>query len=269
MNTVPTRAVAEREFRTVLRTPAYRVLAAGTVALLAGLTWLGGPTGYLPLVLDLSAPLEAIVPVVAFAFGYRPILGDRERGELETIRTYPPSAAEYVLGVYLGRAVAVLAVLVAGLAAAGALVPLAGPDHPRTIAAHATVDTPLVFLRLVVLVAGFALVALAVALLVSAVARSARSGLVLATLVIAAVVVGFDAALIGGLTAGLLPGDATTFLAALSPNSAFRALVFGLAVGPVGALDVPTGPGVALSLGGLALWLVGSLLVTARLVWRR
>ena len=269
MNTVPVREVAEREFRTVLRTPAYWLLAAGTLVLVAGLTWLGSPSGYLPLVLDLATPLEAVVPVVAFAFGYRAILGDRERGELETVRTYPISAAEYTFGVFLGRAVAVLSVFVASLAIAGVLVLLAGSDDPRTVAAHATVDTPLVFLRLLVLVALFALVALAVALLVSAAAQSVRSGLVLATLLVVLLVVGLDAALVGGLTAGLLPAEATTLLSAFSPNSAFRSLVFGLAVAPVGALDVPTGPGVLPALAGLGVWLAGALAATTWLAWRR
>jgi len=263
------REVVEREFLTVLRTPAYWVLAAGTVALVAGLTWLGEPSGYLPLVLDLATPLEGLVPVVAFAFGYRAILGDRERGELETIRTYPVSAAEYVVGVFLGRAVAVLGVLVTSLGLAGVLVPLTGQDDPRTVAAHATADTPLVFLRLVVLVAAFAAVALAVALLVSAAARSARSGLVLATLLVVVIVVGIDAALVVGVTGGLVPPDATTLLSALSPNSAFRSLVFGLAIAPVGALDVPAGPGPILALGGLLAWLAAALGATTWLAWRR
>ena len=269
MSLAAVREVTEREFLTVVRTPASWVLAAGTVALVAGLTWLGRPSGYLPLVLDLATPLEGLVPVVAFAFGYRAILGDRERGELETIRTYPVSAAEYVVGVYLGRAVAVLGVVVSALAVAFVTVPLVGTDDPRTVAAHATADTPLVVLRLLVLVAVFALVALAVALLVSAAARSARSGLVLATVLVVVLVVGVDAALVAGLTGGLLPADATTLLSALSPNSAFRSLVFGLAVAPVGALDVPAGPGPLLALGGLLAWLAAALAGTTWLAWRR
>jgi ABC-type transport system involved in multi-copper enzyme maturation permease subunit len=268
MNTGPVREVAEREFRTVLRTQAAWVLAAGTVALVAVLTWLGKPGGYLPLVLDLVTPLEALVPVLAVAFGYRAILGDRDRGELETIRTYPLSAVEYVLGVYLGRAVALLGVLIAALAVAGALVPLTGERGLRTVSAHATVDTPLVFLRLLVVVAGFALVVLAVALLVSATARSARSGLVVATVLVAVIVVGLDTALVGGLTSGLLPTEATTVLTSLSPNSAFRSLVYGLAVAPLGAVDVPTGPGPFLAVLGLILWLGVALAGTTWLAWR-
>ena len=263
------RELAEREFQTVLRTPVYWVLAAGALSLVLGLSWLNGATGYLPLALDLTTPLEALVPVLAFAFGYRAILGDRERGELETLRTYPISGYRFVAGVYLGRALALLGVLVVGLLAAGGLVAVVGGgDTTDVIAAHGTVDTPLVLLRLLVLTAGFALVVLAVALAVSAAARSTRSGLVLATVLAVLLVVGLDAVLVGGLTAGVLPPAATTALSALSPNSAFRALVFALAVGPVGAVDLPAGPGPVAAGLGLALWLAGSLLVAARLAWR-
>lgn len=262
------RRLAEREFQTVLRTPLYWLLAAGSAALVAGLTLLGGASGYLPLVLDLLTPLSALIPVLAFAFGYRAILGDRERGELETLRTYPLSKYRFVLGVYLGRAGALLAVVVGSLLVAGLVVALTDPGRLEQVAVHATVDSPLVFLRLLVLAALFALVALSAAVAASAAARSGRSGLVLATLSVVALVVGLDALLVGGLTTGVLPADLLTTLTALSPTSAFRGLVFGLAVRPVGALEVPTGPGVLASGLGLLAWLVGGLWLAARLSWR-
>ena len=262
------RRLAEREFQTVLRTPLYWLLALGALALVAGLTLLGGATGYLPLVLDLLTPLEALVPVLAFAFGYRAVLGDRERGELETLRTYPLSKYRFVVGVYLGRALALLAVVVGALVVAGLLVPLTDAGQVQRVAAHATVDTPLLFLRLVVLTALFGLVTLSAAVAASAAARSGRSGLVLATLSVVALIVGLDALLVGGITTGLLPESVVTALSALSPNSAFRGLVFSLAVRPAGGLDVPTGPG-ALGAGlGLSVWLVGGLVLAAHLAWR-
>lgn len=266
MTLAAVREVVEREFLTVLRTRAYWVLAAGTVALVAGLTWLGEPSGYLPLVLDLTTPLEAIVPVVAFAFGYRAILGDRERGELETLRTYPISAVEYVLGVYLGRAVAVLGVLVTALGFAGLLAALAGGGDPRTLAAHATADTPVVFLRLIVLVAAFALVALAVAVAVSAVARSVRAAIALGVAALVVLVVGLDLGIVLGLAGGVDEG-AVQWLLAASPNSAYRGLVLETVVQPVTATGVRTAAPVASALG-LAAWLVGALLAATLTVWR-
>jgi ABC-2 type transport system permease protein len=259
--------VAEREFRTVVRTPMLVVLAAGFVGLLVGLSWLGSSGAYLALVLDLLTPVEVLVPVLAFAFGYRALLGDRESGELETIRTYPIRSELYVLGVFLGRAVVVIGVVVLGLAGAAALVPLGGERQLTVIASHATVDSPALYLRYVVLTALFALAVLAVAILVSATARSTRGGLALATGAVLMLVVGLDSALVGALTGGFVSPDGLTALLAVSPNTAYRALVFTVSLGPAG-VSVPPGPAALASTVGLVGWLVVALVAAALVVWR-
>lgn len=259
--------IAQREFLTVLRTPTLLALGAGYVALVTGIAWLSVTGAYVALALDLLTPVEVLVPILAFAFGYRAILGDRESGELETLRTYPVSRIEYVGGVYLGRAVTVLAVVLSGLAVSVALVPLSGGRELSFTASHATVDSPALYLRFVLLVAVFALVALAVAVLVSAAARSSRAGLALAVGAVIALVVGLDSAFATALTGGLLSGDSLTALLALSPNSAFRSLVFGLTVAPTGA-SVPGGPGTAVALVGLAGWWLLALGGAVATVWR-
>lgn len=259
--------VAEREFQTVIRTPAYWLLAVGAVAVVGGLTLLGGTSGYLPLVLDLLWPLEVLVPLLAFAFGYRAILGDRERGELDTIRTYPISRYRFATGVFLGRAVALLAVVVLTLAVAGAVVASSDPNRVERIAAHGTADTPLLLARLVGIVALYALAALGAAIAASAAAGSARTGLVMGTLSVAVIVVGLDGVLVAGVATGVLPVHLVTPLSALSPTSAFRGLVFSLVVSPAGAIDVPVGPGVGLAVAGLLGWLIAGVAVAALLAW--
>ncbi len=259
--------VAQREFLTVLRTRMLLLLSAGFVLLLAGLSWLGSSGAYLALIYDLLTPVEVLVPVFAFAVGYRSILGDRERGELETLRTYPINSTRYVLGVYLGRAVAVLAVVLLGLLVAAVFVPLAESEQLSVIASHGTVDSPALYLRYVVLTAAFALVVLAVAVLVSAAARSTRSGLALATVAVLALVVGLDSTLIAALMGGAVSPGGVDVLLAVSPASAYRSLVFGLALAPAG-LSVPTGPAVVTSTLGLVGWLVGALVLAAVLAWR-
>jgi ABC-2 type transport system permease protein len=259
--------VAQREFLTVLRTPMLLALAAGYLVLTTGIAWLSVAGAYVALVLDLLTPVEVLVPVLAFAFGYRAILGDRESGELETLRTYPVDRLAYVGGVYLGRAVAVLSVVLSGLVVSALFVPLSTGRELSFTASHATVDSPALYLRFVVLTAVFALVVLAVAVLVSATARSSRGGLALAVGVVVALVVGLDSAVISALSGGFLSPDALTALLAVSPNSAFRSLVFGLSVGPTGA-TVPDGPAVGVAALGLAGWgllAVGAATVT---VWR-
>jgi Cu-processing system permease protein len=160
-----------------------------------------------------------------------------------------------------------VAVVLLGLAGSGVVVALSGEEQASIIATHATGDSPLLFLRFVVLTVAFALVVLAVALLVSAAARSSRAALALAAGAVLALVVGIDSGLIAALTGGIVSPDGITWLMALSPNSAFRSLVLGLVVSPIGA-TVPAGPAVLPSVLGLVGWLAAALAAAARLVWR-
>nr|WP_264475569.1 ABC transporter permease [Halorubellus salinus] len=239
----------------------------GYVLLVGGIGWLGGTGAYLGLVLDLLTPVEVLVPVLSFAFGYRAVLGDRESGELATIRTYPVDGYWYVLGVYLGRAVAVVALVLLGLAAAGLVVPLTGQPQLSVIASHATVDSVALYLRYVLATTLFVLVVLAIALLVSAAARSTRGGLALATGAVVALAVGLDGALLGALTGEGVATGAPASLLALSPNSAYRSLVFELSVAPTGVV-VPDGPTALLSMVALCAWVVVPLALASRLAWR-
>ncbi len=258
--------IAQREFLTVLRTPALLALAAGYVLLLAAVAWLSAAGTYVALVLDLLTPVEVLVPVLSFAFGYRAVLGDRESGELETIRTYPVSRGSYVGGVYLGRAVAVLAAVLAGLAPAALSVPFGSGRELSFTATHATVDSPALYLRFVFLTAVFALVVLALAVLVSAAARSSRGGLALAVGAVVALLAGFDSAILTTLAAGFVSADGLTALLALSPNSAFRSLVFGTTLAPTGA-SVPEGPATLVATAGLVGWAVVATAAAAVVVW--
>ncbi|WP_135827616.1 ABC transporter permease subunit [Halorussus halobius] len=259
--------VAQREFLTVVRTRALWAVGVGYVLLVGGAAWLAGTGSYLALVLDLLTPVEVLVPVLAFAVGYRSLLADRESGELRTIRTYPVSGHWYVFGVYLGRAVVVLGVVAAGHAVAGAAVPMTVEPTLSVVASHATVDSPALYLRYVLVTALFGLVVLSLALLVSAAARSSRAGLALATGTVAALVAGLDGALLGSLAAGVVPPDAATTLLGLSPNSAYRSLVFELSVAPTG-VTVPGGHSARLGAVALAAWLVGALGLASVLAWR-
>lgn len=264
-----TMAVAQREFQTVLRSRTVAALAAGYVGLVVGLTLLSAPGGYLPAVLDLLLPHEVLVPVLAFALGYRAVLGDHERGEVEVIRTFPVSAGEYVLGVYLGRLVPLLGVVLLSLVGVGLAVATAGGGETvSVIAVHDTVDTPVVFLRFVVVTTLFAAVALALAVLVSTVARSTRAGLALATGLVLALAVGFDSSLVAALSGGLVSASDLTALLALSPNAAYRSLVFSLAVAPTGASELPVAAATLPSLVGLVAWFGVSLAAAVAVVFR-
>lgn len=259
-------AVAQREFDTVVRARTALLLGAGYATVLFGLVATAGTGGYLPLLLDLLTPAEVLVPLLAFAFGYRAVLSDADSGELETIRTYPVSALTYVGGVFLGRLAGFVPIVVIPMLLAALAVVLGGPAEITVVAAHGTVDTPALYLRFVGLTAGFAVVSLAVAVAVSAVARSARQALALAVVVFVAFVVGFDATIVAALSGGLVDTDSLSTVAALGPNSAYRSLVYALAVGETYARSAPLAaptPGAF----SLLLWLGGSIAVAIRAVW--
>lgn len=262
------RTVAQREVSTVCRTRLLLAFLAGYLGLVWGLAWLSATGTYVGLALDLLTPTEVLVPVLGFAVGYRSILSDRRRGELDTVRTYPLSRAAYVAGIYLGRGVVVVATVLLGLLGSAALVPLSQGREVAIIASHATVDSPLLFGRFVVLAVAFGLVALALALLVSAAARSSRGGLALAVGAVLAMIVGADSTLAVALTQGLVSPERLTWLLAVSPNSAFRSLVFATVLSPVGA-SAPIGAGTVASVLGLVGWIAVALGGATVAAWRR
>ncbi|WP_134672577.1 ABC transporter permease [Halorussus marinus] len=257
-------AVAGRELTTVARTRAFLALAAGFGAIVGVLGWTGEAVGYVPLVLDLLTPVEVLVPALALAVGYRAILGDRERGELDVLRTYPVSRPTYVLGVYLGRASALVVAVAVPLVAVAALVPLFGGVGTTVIASHGAADSPVLYLRFVVLSAAFALVLAATATAISAAATTTRTGLVLAVALGLALVIGLDAGIVAGLAGGVVPDEALGAALSLSPNSAFRGLVLSTVVGGVeSSAPVSSAAGVV----GLLAWLAGSLAIATLTVW--
>lgn len=220
-------AIARREVQTVARTRASWFLAAGVAAVVAGLSLLGGggASGYLPVVVDLSMPAEVLVPLLAFAFGYRVFLDDRKSGELAVHAIMPPSRMSVVLGVFVGRGVALAGAIaigfLPGLLAGG----LGGNGGVSLYATQQGVDSPFLYLRFLSLATLYGMASLALALAVSAAARSARAAVAGVFGLGVVLLAGIDAGLFGFVTSGLLGTDALPFALALSPNAAFRGLV--------------------------------------------
>ncbi|MFD1686397.1 ABC transporter permease [Halobellus litoreus] len=260
--------IATRELRTIVRTPALLALAAAFAVSVVGVAWAGtgGGGGFVPLTLDLLTFVEVLVPLLAIAFGYRSILGDRQTGELDVLRTYDVERLSYVFGVYLGRALALVGLVVGTLLVVGLFVPLLTADIPTFLAINAAADSGVRYLRFVVLSAAFTLVVLAAVVGISAATRTVRTALALAAALALALVVGIDTALVAGLASGVVPEDGLAVLLALSPNSAFRGLVLSSAVGVVGGADVAAGNPLLNALG-LLVWWAGSLSVAVWRVW--
>lgn len=255
--------VAVRELRTVAQTWSALALAAVLATSVVGVVVAGSSAGgFVPLALDLLVVVEVLVPLFAFAAGYRSVLADRTSGELETIRTYPLTRWEYVAGAYLGRALFVGGVLLATLVAAGVVGATLAPARTDVVAANRAADSLWLFVRFVVLALGYGLTTLAVALAVSAVSRSVRSALALTAALAVAFLVGVDAGAVGVAAA---TGESGSLVLAplLSPAAAFRGLVLDLVVGAVEGRAVGSLPGAV----GLLGWLCGSLAVAVRTVW--
>ncbi|GAB7093962.1 ABC transporter permease subunit [Halolamina litorea] len=270
MRVRPVSVVAGREVRTLLRNRALLAVAAAFTVVVVGLggASMGSPGGYVSLTYDLLLPVELLVPVVAFAVGFQSIRGDEERGTLSILRTYSVSRAEYVLGVFLGRALPAFVTVVAALGAAGVVASLGAPETSSFLATHSAGDTPLVYGRFVLFAGWYTLAAVAFVLATSALARTNREAL--ATAVGAVVVVAFvtDLVLVALLTAGIV-GDGIGALAGVAPASAFRGLVLELAIRP--ALAMTSGVATAnpvVSAFGLVFWTAAALTVAAVAVWR-
>jgi len=261
-------AVAQRAFDATLRSRALLAVAAGYAFVVLALAWTTRGSGYLSLSLSVLTPLEVLVPVVAFAVGYRSILDDRVRGELAVFRTYPLSARSYVLGVFLGRLATVLMIVLVPLLIAGGSVLAFREESISVLATHATADSPLVYLRLVVLTAVFAPVALAVAIAVSAIARTTRNAIGLAIGGVVILVVGLDLGFVAGLAGGVVPPETLSTLSAVSPLSAFRGLVLEVAIGPVAGDTIAGGVEPLAALLGLVGWTAGPLAVAIHWVYR-
>lgn len=259
-----TRIVFEREIATIWRTKTYIVLSGGFFFIIVAIALTSGVSGYVPLVLSLLTPVELLVPLFAGAFGYPAIVNERRRDELDIHQTYPVTRGEYVAGVYLARLLALLVAVILPLMVIAFSVPLFG--RASTFLPQSTgLDSPVLYLRFVVLTAVLGAVTLAVFHLVSAVARNARRGLVATLVTLLTVVFGFDVAAVVGL--GLGGGEAGAALALLSPNGAYRTLVLSLIVASVTASADASFGDVIVGTLVLVAWNLCSLVFTALLVW--
>lgn len=261
-------ARALRELGTVRRTRSFHVLVVGVAAVFAAVAWTGGASdGYIPTVVDLVTPVEVLVPVLAFAFGYRVLLEDRRSGELAVLETLPPTDASVVVGTFLGRGVALALAIAVALAPSFLLAWSSGGPGSVVYATQQGADSPLLFLRFVTLTTCFGLSVLAVAVAASAVANRPRGAVALVAVVWLPLAVATDIGALTMLAGDVLGPGAVPAVQALSPASAFRGLVLGT------VLDAAIGPGVraaapALDAGSLLAWTVCGLAVAASRLWQ-
>ena len=258
-------SLLRRELRTAVLTPAVAVLGAITAVVVLGLTIVGGGyrAGYVAVIIELLVPVQLLVPVLAFALGYSAVWGDKRRGGLDVLRTYPVSPWQYITATFLGRGSALVVLLSVPLSVVLMLTAVGGQPPLPMYASHTMGDSPLLFVRMALLTILFALVMLAVGIAMSSLVGTSRGALIGGATVVLVLAFGLDLAIMQGFSLGVL--DSLSTALALSPLSAYRGLVLQTAV----LSTTGTGPQAAaplVSLVSLLVWGVGSLLVATRVI---
>ncbi|EFW91441.1 copper ABC transporter permease [Haladaptatus paucihalophilus DX253] len=259
--------VFRRELTTIRRSRAYLGLAGGFAVAVVGLTLLGGgvTVGYVPMIIDLLTYVEVLVPVVAFALGYRAVLDDRISGELAVLRTFPLPRAAYVVGVVAARLCALVVLLTVPLALVGAIAFLRPEPAEYLFATTSGADSPVLYVRFVSLTLLYGIVNLVGGIAVSATARSVRTGVVVAVISVVTLSLGFDLFVLSGLAEGMLGERTLAAALALGPASAYRALVMTTVIGATTS-GVTTIPPLFPTVALLA-WAAVLLAVAIRRVW--
>lgn len=255
--------IVGRELLTVVRSRVFVGLVVGVTLVSFGMVFAGGGSevGYVPAAVDLLTPLEVVVPALAGALGYQAITEDAQSGELDVLQTYPVPPWVYVVGVFVGRAITMAVALIVPLAVVGFYLSTQSPADPPTLATHTGIDSPVLFLRFILLTLAYGFVALSIAITVSAVAWSRRTAIALVVLVFGVVVVGIDIVLLRGFGVGWIGANQLTTVLALSPASAYRGLVFETVLYVAFERDSGYAAPI-LSALGLTVWLGLSLAVT-------
>lgn len=270
----PVLTLAQKEFRDGLRNQ----WVAGATILLAALAFAiafvgSTPTGMLDvkplavMVVSISSITIFLIPLIAFLIGYDAIVGERERGCLLLLLTYPVSRVEIILGKFLGHAAILTFATLIGYGAAGAAAAWSGT---------ADLESWRVFGGLLLSSILLGLAFLAIAYLISVVVneRGTAAGLVVGAWLLFVIV--FDLALMGLLVAskGELGADLFPSLLLLNPADAYR--LFNLTafegvrkISGLGGLSAAAQFSPATLLAALVAWIAVPLLAAITLFNRR
>lgn len=161
-----------------------------------------------------------LVPLIALILGYDAIVGERERGSLDLLLSMPITRLELLLGKFLGLSAAMAVATIAGFG-------LAGLFLSYGIGRAALAQYGLFMLTTVLLGEAF----LAIAVLVSVVARTKVAASAIAVVLWFLFVLVYDLVLLGVLVAsgGRYVGEVFPLLLMLNPADVFRILnVYGM-----------------------------------------
>ncbi|AGB39870.1 ABC transporter permease [Natronococcus occultus] len=258
--------VAETEYRLAVRGRWAIALTVVFAAFALGLTTFSGsdasPEGFERTVASLAVLAVYLVPLVALAFGYDAVVGREESGWLRTLFALPVERAWIVVGTLLGRAVVLASATILGFGIAGSFLllefGLGGFDA---------------YVQFLLAAVGLGLVFLAIAVLVSTLAREKTHALGIALLIWAWFVLVHDLLGLGIVAAFDLSGTAVSAMLLANPTGIFRALVLGTlgAAGDAGFATVlaESGLSTGVLMGALVAWIVVPTVLAALAIRRR
>ena len=216
-------AIARAEML-ILRRNWWLVMATAIMALFAlALTFAGSsPTGTLGVdmltvsVSSMTTLAVYLAPFLALMMSFDSIAGERDRGTLALLLTYPAGRGEILLGKFLAHVAALGIATTLGLGSAGVVAALSG---------GAGADSVLALLRLIVTATLLGAVFVALGYGVSALAKSPAAAAGLATGLWLVFVVLFDLGLLGAVvmdSSGVFTQKIFPWLMVANPADAFR-----------------------------------------------
>ncbi|MFC7209035.1 ABC transporter permease [Natronoarchaeum sp. GCM10025321] len=206
-----------------------------------------GPEGVDRIIASLTSLVVYLVPLAALTFGYDAIVGREEEGWLAVVFSLPVRRGEVVVGNYLGRLLVLAGSMVLGFGFSGFLL----------VREYGTARWS-AFLTFLVATVAVGAVFLALAVLLSTIAREKTHALGAALLVWVWFVLVHDLIALGVLAAFTLPDVVLSALVVANPVSVFRVLVLS-------ELGTAAGGGFTAALAGAGL--SQALLIGALLVW--
>ncbi len=227
-------AFMRKEFEDHLRNGWILAIAAAfavfsTVIALAGFGFTGalGAADTERTLVSLAGLVLYLIPLMGLLLGYDAVVGEGERGTLQLLASYPLDAWQIVLGKLLGLGAVMAAALLLGLMAPASLsIARGGALLPWAAFAAYSIVLGVVFIAL--------------ALLLSTVARQRGTVLGIALAVWLLLVILFDVGMIGLLvaTGGNLPPALVHALFYLNPGGLYRMLNFHMLLGEAGLREM-------------------------------
>lgn len=178
-----------------------------------------GFQGIEPLIASLVSLTIYLLPLIALILGFDALVGERERGTLNLMLSYPISRVQLVLGKYLGLAAALTCATLAGFGLAGVVIALRAPTADWYQYAGFVVSAVLL---------GWVFLSLAVSASAFCRSRTSASGVAVALWFFFVLV--YDLLLLGALvlSGGAVVGPMFPVLLMLNPADVFRILnIFG------------------------------------------